>query len=195
MINTALFGGTFDPIHLGHLAVAKSICEQMPIDEFWFVPSALPPHKNSFMFSYQERFEMIKELISMDSRWFISDLDQQGEKRNYTIHLIERFNKFFPNRKLYFVIGEDIVIQLPSWKNFDSLINTIDFIVINRPVMNPIDHKLLPFFDKLHFVNMEPIDISSTQIRQKIQDKQDLSSLIHQKTINYIQNKLNFNNK
>lgn len=181
MIRSVLFGGTFDPLHNGHLALAQTVCAYFKPDEFWFVPAGYPPHKEKCLFTFEQRYELIEQIISDHPLWRLTDLDKPFEEKNYTIHLIRRFQKDYPNRKLYFVIGEDNVIKLQTWKEYQRLLDCIDFIVVSRTTENKELFRSLPYYQKLHFIPMQPVDLSSSCIREKLKSHEDIQEYIPEK--------------
>ena len=176
MKNIALLGGTFDPIHNGHIQIAKSVIEQLPIDQVWFVPAANPPHKTETMFSFEQRIGFIKEAIG--DTFIVYEKDFRESDKSYTIYLIKDLQKLHPNYNFSFIIGADNVTKLKSWHKYDELINKIDFIVIDRDIDDKYLWKDLEYYDKLKFLNMPLIDISSSEIRKKILAKEDVAGFV-----------------
>ena len=136
----ALFGGTFDPIHLGHLAVAHAAQRRFHLDCIFFVVAGCPPHKSeSDLSPYPHRFAMTS-LACAGQRRFVPSLaeagpDAQGHRISYSVDTVRHFRKQFdqPGDRLYFLLGADSFLQLASWKNYQQLLGLCDFVVASRP--------------------------------------------------------------
>ena len=136
----ALFGGTFDPIHIGHLAVARAAERRFHLDEIHFIPTGKPPHKNrSGMALYADRYAMVA-LACADHTRFIASLAESGHGHSgkdvyYSVDTVRRFKQKFQgtNTHLYFLMGADSFLHIPSWKDYETLLGLCDFIVASRP--------------------------------------------------------------
>ena len=164
----ALFGGTFDPIHDGHIAVAETVLKKLKLDQVWFIPAGNPPLKNKCMFSFDQRINMIKEKINYNPAFSTYVNDIRDEDKSYTIYLINDIKKTYPDDFFYFVIGADNVTKLKHWYKFDILIDLIDFVVLDRETPDKNEWNKLDYYNKLIFVDMPIINISSTEIRKNL---------------------------
>jgi nicotinate-nucleotide adenylyltransferase len=135
----ALFGGSFDPVHLAHLAVAEAAMKQFHLDRIIFVPSGNPPHKTRHLVPYPHRFAMVALACAHDSRLLVSTAeagpDQLGRGVIYSVDTVRRFRKIYrgPGVKLFFILGADQFLGIGTWKNCETLLGLCDFIVANRP--------------------------------------------------------------
>ena len=178
MQNIALLGGAFDPVHLGHIAIAEAVLQQTNTDEVWFVPTVMHPDKDETMFTIEERIAFLQAVIAENPRFRLNDQHLRDTKKNYTIYLIQSLQTKHPEVKFSFIIGADNVIKLQHWHKAELLLNRIDFIVINRNTSDRDSWKDLFYFHKLHFIDMPAVYISSSDIREKIQNKEDISGLV-----------------
>ena len=130
----AILGGTFDPIHNGHLAAAQSVAETFQVDEFHFVPAFTPPHKTSRqMTSPFHRFAMVAlATISID-RFRTSTIEVDALEKRYTVETLEAMKKSFPGAELLFVIGTDMYQEIESWRDYRRLFELAHLVVVNRP--------------------------------------------------------------
>ena len=136
----ALFGGTFDPIHSGHVAVARAAQRRFHLHQVFFIPSSHPPHKHySELCSYVHRFAMVT-LACADHPRFVpslveSAMDGSSGKVFYSIDTVREFRRRFnrPDDRLFFLVGADSFLQLATWKDYDKLLGLCDFVVANRP--------------------------------------------------------------
>jgi nicotinate-nucleotide adenylyltransferase len=133
-----ILGGTFDPIHHGHLAVARAARRRFRLDRVYFVPCGRPPHKDRPGLSdYLDRFTMVA-LACKGERGFVASLleagsDLHGRRRSYSIDTVRRLRRRCPRARIYFLLGVDAFLYLPTWKNFTQLARLCDFIVAARP--------------------------------------------------------------
>ena len=136
----ALFGGTFDPIHIGHLAVARAAERRFHLDEIHFIPTGRPPHKHrSGMASYADRYAMVA-LACADHPRFIASLAESGAGHSgreifYSVDTVRHFKQKFHGAgvHLYFLLGADSFLHIPTWKDYETLLGLCDFIVASRP--------------------------------------------------------------
>jgi nicotinate-nucleotide adenylyltransferase len=131
----ALFGGTFDPVHLGHLAVARAAAEKFDLGRVYFVPADLPPHKQKRKLTdFQHRFAMLALATADDPRFVPSLLDAHTGQPNYSIHTVKRLKSALKkNDKLYFLIGIDAFKDIGTWRQPEELLAEVEFIVVSRP--------------------------------------------------------------
>jgi nicotinate-nucleotide adenylyltransferase len=203
-----LFGGTFNPIHLGHLRAAIEIQEAFSLDRLLFIPTAIPPHKKSdSLLSFAHRLKMVRLAIPDHSILKASDAEKKREGKSYSIQTLRFFkNKFGSKVDLYFIIGIDAFWEINTWKEYRDLFDLSNFIVMDRPgyQRNRIKEFLLQeispeirFYSKerrfLHpsgySVYLFPVtlmDISSTQIRSLRQKKTSIQYLVPKKVEEYI---------
>ncbi len=132
MTNTALFGGTFDPIHNGHIEIARAAADRFGLAKILFVPAANPPHKPEGVTSpYEDRFRMVELACAADPRFEASRIEA-GSERSYSIHTIEKLNALGMNR-LGFLIGADAFADIRSWYRWRDVVTSVEFIVVTRP--------------------------------------------------------------
>jgi nicotinate-nucleotide adenylyltransferase len=131
----ALFGGTFDPVHLGHLAVARAAAEKFGLGRIYFVPADLPPHKQKRKLTdFQHRFAMLALATADDPRFVASLLDAHTGQPNYSISTVRRLKSTLKKAdKLYFLIGIDAFKDIRTWRQPEDLLAEVEFIVVSRP--------------------------------------------------------------
>lgn len=134
-MNLALFGGTFDPVHRGHLAVARAAAKEFDLDRIYFVPADLPPHKgNRILTDFHHRFAMLALATAEDERFVPSLLEANSAHPNYSINTVRRLKGTLgKSDKLYFLIGIDAFMEISTWKQPAQLLGECDFIVASRP--------------------------------------------------------------
>lgn len=131
----ALFGGTFDPVHLGHIAVARAAAEKFGLGRIYFVPADLPPHKQKRKLTdFQHRFAMLALATADDPRFVVSLLDAHTGQPNYSIDTVRRLKNLLKKTdKLYFLIGIDAFKDIATWRQPEELLAEVEFIVVSRP--------------------------------------------------------------
>lgn len=134
MPRTALFGGTFDPIHIGHLRIANEALKAFSLDRILFVPAANPPHKATWPLTpYEDRFQMV-EIACNPYPCFEPSRLEAGSAISYTIDTLERVRtELTPEEELFFLIGSDAFAEIQSWKRWQDVVKLITFLVVSRP--------------------------------------------------------------
>jgi len=130
-----LLGGTFDPIHLGHLRCAEEIREIFDLDRIIFIPASRPPHKtDACITSFYHRERMIRLAIEENPAFSFSDVENRREGRSFSVETIDYFLKrYSENSELYFILGQDTFCQIQTWKNWEELLLLCNFVVMRRP--------------------------------------------------------------
>ena len=195
-----IYGGSFDPVHLGHLITAESIKKELNFERLFLLPCCEPVHKNSLHYSSEQRLEMlslaIKEFPSLeiDTR----EIDRGGS--SYMIETLAEIVKEFEDSTICLIIGMDSFVSFKTWKKWDEFAKLVHLIILPRNT-NQHAQKSLDTFDialdknhlnkktsgLLYFSNSELIDISSSDIRGKIASKQNLDGLTPSSIINILQ--------
>ncbi|MCU1283855.1 MAG: nicotinate-nucleotide adenylyltransferase [Acidobacteriales bacterium] len=195
---TALFGGTFDPIHKGHLAVAQAALEspRFRLERIYFIPADIPPHKQQQPVTpYLHRYAML-ELALRDYPHFepsrIEDPEITRGEPNYSIDTVRRFKRDHPNESddLYFIIGIDSFQKVTTWREPDALLDECNFIVASRPGYDEdIMDALMTSISAQNVTLLETVavDISSTQIRQAVANHEPLDKYVLPSVADYIQ--------
>ena len=180
-----ILGGTFNPIHIGHLAMAQTAFERLKLDSVIFVPSYLPPHKSSQnVIDAKHRYAMVKSAIKGNPSFTLSDFEIKRKSKSYSIDTLEHFHKVYPQgTKFYFIIGEDSLETLPKWKRIEDLLKLVSFVVVNRVGTTFKKSKL-----NVHSLIMPTLEISSSFIRKKISLGESIRYWVPEKVYQYIQN-------
>jgi nicotinate-nucleotide adenylyltransferase len=174
-----LLGGSFNPIHNGHLSIAETAKERLNLEEIWFVPTGNHPFKpKSHLLSFDLRVKLISKAIEPYNGLKISMLDSNPIYKNYTYHLIKKLKSNLSYIDPVFIIGSDILKELKLWFKYEWLLQNVTFVVVRRPGKEMIHDLTKEEFDKLLFLEMDPIPISSSEIRIKIKKNQPISGLV-----------------
>ena len=188
-----IFGGSFNPIHYGHLMICEYIKEEMGLDKVIFIPTGNPPHKEIEV-SAEDRYEMVRLAISPNPDFEISDIETTRVKMSYTVDTIRELKEIYKEEKLYFLIGLDSLFQLKTWKKIGDLSQEIEFVVALRPgyidkeeINKEIDFLRENFGTKINLINTPLYEISSTDLRDRIHEGKSLRYLIPKKVLDYIE--------
>ena len=159
-MRTAIFGGTFDPIHSAHLVVAREAADAFSLDRVLFIPGANPPHKDAGT-SYEHRYRMVELACAGEPRFVASRLEEGWEK-SYSIYTIERVKAM--GGDVFFVIGADAFAEMHTWHRWEDVVRSVDFIVVARP-----GHSFTsPPGARVHRLETVALPISSSEIRQAL---------------------------
>lgn len=179
-----LFFGSFNPIHIGHLAIANYMVEFSKIEQVWFVVSPQNPFKNkAHLLGEYHRLELVNRAIENDSRFKASSIEFKLPKPSYTIDTITYIKERNPNHDLRLIMGADQLPSFHKWKNPEQLVKEIGFSVYPRPGIEK--HELLesPEFE---MVNAPLMEISSSFIRNSIKQGKDVKYFLHPHVWNYL---------
>src|SRR5215467_12794874 len=200
----AILGGTFDPIHNGHLAAARSVAETFQVGEVQFVPAFSPPHKQRHGISSPfHRFAMVAlATISID-RFRPSTIEVDALEKRYTVETLETMKNAYPGSELLFIIGTDMYQEIETWKNFRRLFELAHLVIVNRPgfpfrediapfqILNEKQHAALPRDATVFYLPFVEQPISSTEIRDDCRKGKEVSRRLPPLVWSYIErNKL-----
>jgi nicotinate-nucleotide adenylyltransferase len=209
----AIYGGTFDPVHSGHLQVARRVLEFFAIDEFLFMPARMAPHKfDRVIASPLHRYAMLALATNADARLFISTCELDAPERRYTVDTLRHFrSQFGESTDLFFVMGTDSWAEITTWRDWQLLLTLANFVVVTRPGYEfsnarvgemtaarvvdlrglkdaDVSQSLEPGTPKIFVTDAVMLDISATEVRTAA--RQDLSErldlLVPHEVANYI---------
>ena len=171
-MNLALYGGTFDPVHLGHLILARDALEQLALDRVIFIPAALSPHKPASMPAPDAlRRDMLAAALADEPGFELDDSELHAAGPSFSIDTVERIHAQHPGARLHYLIGADNLRELHTWRRIDDLRGLVEFVVFGRgeiPPANADAFRTLP----------RRIDISATEIRQRVARGESIRYLV-----------------
>jgi nicotinate-nucleotide adenylyltransferase len=187
-----LFGGTFNPIHYGHLRSAEEVAEALNLNQVWFLPAAFPPHKSpAEVTSFEVRLAMTRLAVGRHPRFSVSDLEGRRPGKSFSVETLRLLRREFgPEGELYFILGLDAMLEIASWKDYRELFTLSHFVVLDRPGYDRSDlgevllREVHPGFERLaggdgfrHPSGFRVIllattlmDISATRIRKLVRE-------------------------
>ena len=130
-----LFGGTFNPIHFGHLRAAEEVCEALSLSRLWFIPAAQPPHKApGELTPFEVRLALTRLAVGDHALLEVSDIEGRRPGKSYSIETLRLLREQFgPDWELYFILGLDAMLEIPNWKDYGQIFNLCHFVVLDRP--------------------------------------------------------------
>lgn len=178
-------GGTFDPIHIGHLIIAEKAREEFYLEKIFFIPAGIPPHKRESFAHYVHRLEMIKIAIKNNRYFQIDDTEIKKQKPAYTYDTVISFKSIYSHTEIFFIIGMDMFYELQTWYRYQDLVKEVIFLVAPRKVDEKKRLPKIPFL-RYKFIHSPLIDISSSYIRSCLLENKSVKYLIPDEVIKYI---------
>ncbi|KIL37194.1 nicotinic acid mononucleotide adenylyltransferase [Cohnella kolymensis] len=188
MQRIGLLGGTFNPIHIGHLLAAEAAREAAELDQIWFVPTLVPPHKAEPGVAASIRLEMLQAAIAGNPCFKVEDIELHRSGTSYTIDTVTALQQRHPDIMFFWIVGSDMINDLPNWRSIDELTARIFFVGLERP-NEPVTEAELPDFiqDRLLRASMPPIGISSTDIRRRLKEGKSVRYMVPDPVLTLIQ--------
>ncbi|MDD5019848.1 MAG: nicotinate-nucleotide adenylyltransferase [Candidatus Omnitrophica bacterium] len=183
MMKIGILGGTFNPVHFGHLILAEQVRGQLGLDRVIFVPAFMPPHKDGRdIIPAKNRFEMLGLAVGDNKDFAVSDIEIRRRGKSYTVDTLRQIKKRYPHAELFFICGSDLVAEIPTWKDVDEIYRLAKFVLARRPCYGKrLSGK--PFIK----INVAQVDISSSLIRKLIRQKRSVRYLTPNRVVKYIE--------
>jgi len=210
-VRYGLFGGTFNPVHFGHLRAAEEVWETLKLDRIILIPSANPPHKDMHdMAPARDRLEMVRLAIRRSDHLEVSDVEIVRKGPSYSIETVRHFRRIYPEESsIFFIIGLDAFLEITTWKSYRDIFLLCHFIVLARPgfgqynledflckSISPeytFDAKKSCFFHpellSIFYTEITQLDISSTDIRSRIKEGRSVRFLLPREVEDYLMEK------
>lgn len=199
-MNRAIFGGSFDPVHKGHVNLVQQIYDKTELDEIIIMPTAISPFKQNMErkpASAEDRLEMCRLAFADMDFVTVSDYEISLSEVSYTVNTIRHFHKQYPNDNLFFIMGSDMLMSFERWKNFEEILSMCTLIAASREdgetdfVQLEAQAENLRKYGSVMLLRTDAYEVSSTEIREKIKKNADISCYVHENVVKYIlENKL-----
>ena len=187
MRNIALFGGTFDPIHNGHIQTSLAITEAFNFDSYLFLPCKTPTLKPPAYASNQQRIDMIQLAIKPYKAFALDLREIHRDTPSYMVHTLTSLQEEHPSDRITLILGYDAFLSLPKWHQWEKVVSMAQLLVMNRQSSVDIDiPKALQNLPSVRFFDAGEYDFSSSQIRKELKQDIDVSSKLPQDVYNYI---------
>ncbi|OPJ55562.1 nicotinate-nucleotide adenylyltransferase [Alkalithermobacter paradoxus] len=188
-----IMGGTFDPIHYGHLVTAEYIRTNFELDRIIFIPSGDPPHKTDrIIIDKMHRYYMCVLATQTNENFFVSEIELKRIGKSYTIDTLREMKKVYPYSEIYFITGADALCDMETWKDVPNLFKEGKFIGATRPGVNLDSAKTKAqlfrqkYDAQIFNVSVPSLDISSTDLREKIKKDESIKYLLPESVEKYI---------
>ncbi len=204
-----LFGGTFDPIHLGHLRAAGEVLERFALDRILFVPSFIPPHKErKGMAPARDRLRMVELACAGEPRFAASSIEVDAGGRSYSILTLERIRRLYPGARIFFILGTDAFLEIGTWREHERVLDESLFIVMTRPgarlgdaarvVGEPLRGQIRAIAEeekidesvlgdhRIFLLPIRALDVSSTEVRRRVRTGESVTGLVPEAVGDYI---------
>lgn len=196
MSRVGIMGGTFDPIHLAHLEMARCAREQMALDKILFMPSKIPPHKrNRQILSESLRGEMVRLAIEGEKGFYYSDFELKREEVTYTAKTLRLLKEQYPEDEFYFIMGGDSLFQFENWYMPEQILQYAVILAVSRDgvLQQDMEKKALELSVKFHgevlVLSMKKMDISSSMIRKKLCEGESVKEYLPSEVFDFISRK------
>jgi nicotinate-nucleotide adenylyltransferase len=184
-----ILGGTFDPIHLGHLVLAEQVKERLKLDQVVFIPCLRSPHKTRQKLSPAEvRFRMTQLAVEGNPSFSVSDIELKRKGLSYTVDTLKELKGLYPKSQIYFLTGSDVVDELDTWKDPQRLYRLAKVVIATRPGFDQFDRRNR-FAKKSIVVPITGMDVSSSEIRRRVKKGKSVKYLVPSGVEDYIRKK------
>lgn len=191
-----VFGGTFNPVHLGHVNLAKNFKEELKLDKLIVIPTGTPPHKEANKtVSDEDRLNMCR--LGFENIAQVSDMEIKREGKSYTVLTLEELKKEYPNDDIYFLVGSDMLLSFTRWYRWEDILNMCTLCATDRDNTETCRNADSELFKKIIFCDFPKFVVSSSEVREKIENKEDVTKLLTPEVLKYIKEKglYNANNR
>ncbi len=195
-----LLGGTFNPIHFGHLRVAEEVREAFCLDKIIFIPSGVPPLKTQGIIDANHRLKMTGLAINSNPFFEVSDIEVRQKKTSYTVNTLTHLKKLYQRDTLFFIMGIDAFFEIKFWYKYEDLLRMVDFIIMSRPGFNNLQtsefieyresencFKIKNSDKRAFFISVSPFWISSTMLREMLRNGKSIRYLLPDAVRKYIE--------
>jgi len=207
-----LFGGTFNPIHLGHIKAAGIVAKKFLLDKLYFIPSYIPPHKKSVQIaSPQHRLKMVELAVGPFPHFSPSSIEIDAGGKSYSILTLKKIKTQYPEARIFFLLGVDAFLEIDTWRDYENVLEQCSFIIMSRPQFRLEDaHEVLckkysqrivdlsnsstsvgieDSANLIYLVSIQALDVSSTEVRARVIRNQCIKDLVPESVEHYIKEK------
>jgi nicotinate-nucleotide adenylyltransferase len=188
-MNLGIFGGTFNPIHVGHLIVVETVRDQLHLDRVLLVPSASPPHKQDVALAPRaDRLEMTRLAVLDNPAYEVSPVEIEREGPSYSVDTLTALSEMYPRANLSLIIGADNFIEFGTWKSPQEILAKAELVVMSRPGFLIPEHKS-EYSRSARFVLVPPIGISGSEIRRRVKMGRSIRYMVPKVVEDFIRHK------
>ncbi|MHB9023773.1 MAG: nicotinate-nucleotide adenylyltransferase [Armatimonadota bacterium] len=184
-----ILGGTFDPIHYGHLAIAEEARERFALDVVLFIPTGEPPHKPAGRAGAELRYRMTELAVTDNPNFTVSRIEVDRPGRSYTVETLGQLHAQYPQAAFFLIMGADMAVDFPSWRDPEGILARAALIVANRPEypqQEILDLQKRLGVERLHIMEGPGLWISSTDLRRRVRDGRSIRYLVPPPVVEFI---------
>ncbi len=190
-MKTGIYGGSFNPVHNGHMHLAETAMKEFGLDRIYFVPCRISPHRfDGDYVSGADRLEMLRLACGNRQEFQVSRYELENQRTSYSIYTVEHFRRKFPDDELFLLVGSDMLMSFETWYRFEDILKNVTLAVISR---NQGDRNILiekaqklGEYGRIIIGKSAPLVISSTEIRKKIAKNENYSCYLDENVVQYI---------
>ena len=190
-MKTGIYGGSFNPVHNGHMHLAETAMKEFGLDRIYFVPCRISPHRfDGDYVSGADRLEMLRLACGNRQEFQVSRYELENQRTSYSIYTVEHFRRKFPDDELFLLVGSDMLLSFEKWYRFEDILKNVTLAVISR---NQGDRNILiekaqklGEYGRIIIGKSAPLVISSTEIRKKIAKNENYSCYLDENVVQYI---------
>jgi len=175
-----IFGGSFDPIHFGHLQLAEACRQELSLDEVRFVPAGSPPHKSNGLTDGHARADMVQLAVAGYPEFTVDRRELRRSGPSWTVLTLEELNSEAPDSELFFLMGADSLHDFPTWREPERILELSTVVAVNRPGQHlPLERELSDDLDRtrIQLISMPGVDLSATELRNRVQEGRSIRFL------------------
>ena len=193
-----IYGGTFSPVHCGHLLAACEFVRETELDKLLIIPAAQPPHKEmQTPVSASDRLEMCRLAFEGMENVEISDIEISRGGKSYTVDTVTALKEKYPNDELFLLVGTDMLLTFDRWYRYTDILSLCNLVYVRRETDSELDGEIfekISFLEKqtgrkIRHIKIDPVEISSSELRQMLQDGEDTGNYLPEKVKNFIKEK------
>lgn len=190
-MKTGIYGGSFNPVHNGHIHLAETAVKELRLDRLYLVPSKKSPHRSMAEYAPDsDRLEMLRLAVKEKDKLFVSDYEIKSDRVSYTIYTVEHFRREFPEDELFLLVGSDMLLSFDTWHRFDEILGSVTLCVVSRdsgdlPALKKKAEELGKY-GKIIVSEASPTVISSSEVRKKIAKNEDFTCYLDKNVVQYI---------
>ncbi len=188
MNKVGIFGGAFNPIHNGHTALARAAFKELKLNEMLIIPTGNSPHKENSEVAFSDRMEMCKIAFANDKGFAVSDIEKKLGGKSYTINTVRALKEIYPkNTEFYLIIGGDMLFYFENWYRHEALLKECRVVAAARENDSYVDmYEYANELGRVKVLNLPVTEVSSTEIREKLEKGEDVSDLVDPGVLEYI---------
>lgn len=193
-MRTGIFGGSFNPVHDGHIYLAGRMTEIMNLDRLFIIPARVSPFKeDNGGISDSDRLNMCRIAFGNNSKYTVSDIELKRAGKSYTVDTVSELKKIYPSDELFLFIGSDMLLSFDKWKDYNIILDNVTLCAMSRE--NDIGYDELEDYarsvikrpEKIKICSVSPLEVSSTEVREYVKRGLDISSLVPEGVKEYIE--------